>query len=648
MRKTKKNRSILVQEYLNINQEIDLSGVCLDQEIIIPGIVKKTKVAQYKKGITLAGEIVPFDEIGDIQSNIIAMMKEFHYTGMFDMEFNIVGDKIYFNEVNLRSGGPNFSYFMSGVNLPALFVKYVSGEDYTEDETKITKFYQNFIYETVAWEDYMHGFMSKKELNEHLNHSDIKLLYYENDPAPGDLFHRNMQLSLCKKQIKKSLKLVQSGKKKVKHGVKWRFRKVKALVLGYPQFKKQNKRQSDTLKPRAIVSGRNYCSILSMARALGQSGYEVEVLRVFQTKPSIFIKSLLAPDAYSKYVKAYHVCITNRKTTPIVNWLKKLADPDRKLLFVPVDDLVADIVDTHYEELKDLYYLPSVNNTAGELSRLMSKDVQKQLAKNAGLPVINSCMIHTEKKHFEIPDGVNYPCFIKPNISKNSSKGQMKICYNRNDLEKTLKKMAAKKDVDILVEDYVLIRREYSLLGLSTKTNVIAPGFFVAEKGGHKERRGVTLIGKTLPCSQYNELIEDLIAFIKTLNYEGLFDIDLIETIDGEIFFVELNLRFGASGYAITESGVNLPSMYADYMIFNKPINQNCKLEQTERLFISEKVLMEEYMNGYLSLADVKKYMDQADIYFVKNAQDMRPYKHFKKFYIAASLKRIYLKLKKN
>ena len=38
------NRSVLVQEFLEIDNEIDLSGVCLDQEIIIPAIIKKTNV----------------------------------------------------------------------------------------------------------------------------------------------------------------------------------------------------------------------------------------------------------------------------------------------------------------------------------------------------------------------------------------------------------------------------------------------------------------------------------------------------------------------------------------------------------------------------------------------------------------------------
>jgi D-alanine-D-alanine ligase-like ATP-grasp enzyme len=125
------DRCVLVQEFLQIDNEIDFSGVCLDQEIIIPAIIKKWNVAQYEKGVTLAGKIVPAEELGDLKDKIVQMLKAFHYVGMLDMELNVVGDKIYFNEVNLRSGGPNFAYFMSGVNLPALYVKEALGEKHT-------------------------------------------------------------------------------------------------------------------------------------------------------------------------------------------------------------------------------------------------------------------------------------------------------------------------------------------------------------------------------------------------------------------------------------------------------------------------------------------------------------------------------------
>ena len=254
-------------------------------------------------------------------------------------------------------------------------------------------------------------------------------------------------------------------------------------------------------------------------------------------------------------------------------------------------------------------------------------------------------MIRTENGEFEIPDTVTYPCFIKPNISKNSSKSKMKKCETEEELRQTLTEYSVKKDVEMLVEDFVEIGKEYSLLGLSTKDGAVGPGFFGAEQGGHKERRGVALIGKILPCEDYQPLIKNLIDFVASLKYEGLYDVDLIETVDGKMYFVELNMRFGASGYAVTQSGVNLPGMFADYVLMNKPIDFECKIDEAGKRFISEKVMIEEYMKSFLTKSEMKKAMESVDIHFVKNNKDMRPYRHFKKFYFIASVMRgIYAK----
>ena len=637
------NRSILVQEFLNIDNEIDLSGVCLDQEIIIPAIIKKTNVAQYEKGVTLAGRVVPFDEISEIKDNIIKMLQDFHYVGMFDMELNIVGDKIYFNEVNLRSGGPNYSYFMSGVNLPELVVKELLGEGHTAEEEKVEVYGKSFIYEKVAWEDYIHGFMTKKELNDTIANADIKLLYNEDDPEPAKLFIKQIKKTAFKKKTKRTIKRI---KKRIKKTLRKKLypplRTLKHVLLRYPQVKKKNKRNPNSEKPRVLVSGRNYCSNLCMARSLGEAGYEVEVLRIFQTRPKkTNVMKIMKPDAYSQYVKAYHVCVSRRRSKRIVNRLIKLADLERKMLLIPADDLVANIVDDHLEELREYYYLPNVDNIPGEINRLMSKDVQKELAKAAGLPVVNSCLIRTVKGEFEIPESVTYPCFIKPNISKNSSKSKMKKCESEEELRATLTEYSMKKDVEMLVEDFVEIGKEYSLLGVSTKEGAVGPGFFVAEQGGHKERRGVAMIGRILPCSEYQPLIDNLIKFVASLNYEGLYDVDLIETADGTMYFVELNMRFGASGYAVTQSGVNLPGMFADYMLMNKPIDMNCEIEKAGKTFISEKVMIEEYMKSFITKSEMKQFMDNVDVHFVKNDKDVRPYKHFSKFYSVASIMRM-------
>lgn len=639
------NRSILIQEYLEIENEIDFSGVCLDSEIIIPAIIKKTNVAQYEKGVTLSGVVVNFEELEQsLRESIIKMLKNMHYFGMFDFELSIVGDKIYFNEVNLRSGGPNFAYFESGVNLPALFVSEALGQGHTPEDEKLSQYGKSFIYEKIAWEDYINGFMTKKQLKACIKNSDITLLCNDDDPVPGKIFTKKIKKTAKRRKLRNAKRAVKKTIKKILYPV---LRPIKHNLLRYPQTKKENQRSAETEHPRILVSGRNYLSNLTMARSLGMAGYEVEILRIFQKKPkrSNFLKKL-RPDAYSKYIKGYFVCISNRRSKRIVRRLISLADPDRKMLLIPADDLVAHIADHYYDVLSEYYLMPNVNGIPDEIGRLMNKDVQKQLAIEAGLPVLKSCVIKTFNGEFEIPDSITYPCFIKPNVSRNSSKSRMRKCETREELFEALTAFSKKKDIEMLVEDYVEIGKEYSILGVSTKNGVNGPGFFVAEEGGQAEHRGVAVVGKLLPCEQEQALIDDVIKFISTLNFDGLYDVDLIETVDGKMYFVELNMRFGASGYAVTKAGINLPGMFADYMLKGKPIDLNCKLKETGQTFVSEKVLIEEYVKGRLSLGKFRHYMKNADIHFIADDDDKAAYRHFKLFYPVAVVMKVLIKIK--
>lgn len=646
LRKRFADRSVLVQEFLEIDNEIDINGVCLDQEVIIPAIIKKTNVGMHEKGVTLSGKVYPTEELGDLKEKIIDMLREFHYFGMFDMELNIVGDKIYFNEVNFRSGGPNFAYYMSGVNLPALFVKEAYGERHTPEDECVAEYGKSFVYEKVAWHDYMHGYMTKAEFHECISSADFTLLSNDDDPVPGELFTKQIKQEFQRAKVKSVKKFARRVKKKAlaparkaKNKTKGQFRKLKPFVLGFPQVKKENERSAETEHPRILVSGRNYLSNLTMAKALGRAGYEVEVLKIFQTKPKK--KSLLKklkPDAYSKYVKGYYECISFRKERRIVRKLIELADAERKMLLIPADDLIANIADKYLEELSEYYLLPNVNNTPGEIGRLMEKGVQKELAKAAGLPVVNSCVIRAYRGRFEIPETVTYPCFIKPNISKNSSKSRMRKCESREELEAALTEFSARKQIEMIVEDYVEIVRESSILGVSTKAGANGPGYFVAEEGGKEEHRGVALVGRVCPRGDRSELIQKMVDFVGSLGYEGLYDIDLIEDTEGTLYFVEVNMRFGASGYAFLECGVNIPAMFADYMFKNKPIDLDCQVEIVDKTFVSEKVLIEEYAKGRLEKEDMDRILKEVDIHFIEDEDDMRPYKHFKRYFPIAAL----------
>lgn len=402
-------------------------------------------------------------------------------------------------------------------------------------------------------------------------------------------------------------------------------------------------------KPIVLVAGRNASSNLCMARSLGLAGYEVEVLRIIETRPKFAnLMRLLEPEAHSKYVRKFHSCICGGDNGRIAQTLLSIAAPHGKMVLIPTCDMAASAADEYLQQLKDAFYLPNIGGKAGAINDLMRKDIQYELAKKAGLPVINTCVIRAKNGEFNIPDSVRYPCFIKPNISRNGLKSYMKRCDSEEELRGYLTAFSAGKEAEMLCQDYVDIGREYSILGLSAGGSVIGPGLFGADEGGHGGSKGVALTGSVVPCQQHRQLIDDILKFIGTLAFDGLFDVDLIETTDGHMYFVEMNMRYGASGWAITESGINLPAMYADYMVFHKSVDTDCRIRETGKKFVSEKVLLDEYARDLISMDQVRQFTDSADIHFIQNADDPKPYEHFRKFYLFGSVTRLLFQLKKS
>ena len=640
--------AVIVTEQLSADMQIQLSGVCLNDRIIIPAITKSVQIKNSDENIDedvleCIRKSAPFSDLGNLQEKIINMLRSLHYTGTFEMAFQCVGKDIYFSSMELSSGVTGYICLMCGVNLPEIFIKGLRNEQISDEETKILQYDKTYVNENTLKRMCLRKEITHKELKDYIKNADVFRYYDAEDPEPGKIFAKNNRKRAFQKTIKSSLK---GG---IKRNIFPILRPVKYAILQYPQMKKKNDRDPNSPKPRVIVSGRNYGSNLCIARAIGKAGYEVEVLRIFHRKPKKRnLLKMIKPEAYSKYVKAYHVCVYGGQSKRVVNKLIRLADPDHKMLIVPADDLVASIVDDYLKELSEYYVLPNVNNKAGEINRLMEKAVQKKLAREAGLPVINSCVIRTVDGEFEIPDSVSYPCFIKPNVSKNGAKTKMRKCDSEVELREALTELSEKKDVEMLVEDYIEIKREYSLLGVSTKKGAIGPGYFGAEEGGQNEHRGVAITGEILPCSIQQKLIDDLVRFIGSLNYDGLYDVDLIESESGKMYFVELNMRFGGSGYAITESGVNLPGMFADYMLLDKPIDKESKVEETGKRFVSEKVLLEEYIKSRMTMSRYKEIMEDVDIHFIKSDEDPQPFKHFKKFYLIAALMRVFYKIRES
>lgn len=393
-------------------------------------------------------------------------------------------------------------------------------------------------------------------------------------------------------------------------------------------------------RKRVLVTGRNYGNILTISRAFGEAGYDVVVLKVYKKKPNpLNLLNKIKCDHYSMYVKEYYECIANDNYEKIVDELIKINNKDEKILLMPVDDYLVYVVDSYLDKLSNHFYIPSINHEQGKINCLLNKNEQKELAIKYHLPVLQSNFIKIENQTYTIPENIIYPCFVKPNVSMKSTKSIMRKCENKEELEDMLSKISG--DVELLVEEYADIKQEYSLLGISTKEKTISPGLFKVIKGGNKERKGVTVIGEVIPTDTLKEVIEQCNEFVSRIGYEGIFDIDYIETKNGNVYFVEINFRPGASIHAFTKLGVNMPKMLADYYMHGIQISDNYNLDEYGKTFVSEKVLFEELVRGDVTYKMFNKYMNEVDIHFIKDDKDKEPYKHFKKFIIIALLMKI-------
>lgn len=369
-----------------------------------------------------------------------------------------------------------------------------------------------------------------------------------------------------------------------------------------------------------VVIGRNYTSRLGMIRALGMAGYGVIVIKTNGMPDSKDI------DAYSKYVNKY-LYAREPDRNALVKVLLSLQSDRNKTILIPVDDYAASTIDEYTDQLKDFFLFPNIEMKQGAVNQLMDKNYQKQIARNAGLNVAEGWIANSEEGKISIPEGIVYPVFPKPQISYRGSKNCMRRCDDKHQLETVLNHYAVNQlNCPILLEEYHEIINEYALLGFSDGNDVFFPAVIQMLESGKGPHHGVTLLGKVLDPYTFAGFLNLLKKLVRELHFKGLFDIDFYES-KGVFFFNELNLRFGASGYAITKSGINLPHLFICSLLGKSYTLQNNIID--ESVFVNEKVAYDDYNNGFISKSDYFEFIDRADITFIQSDVDADPYRVF-------------------
>ena len=394
------------------------------------------------------------------------------------------------------------------------------------------------------------------------------------------------------------------------------------------------------MRHKVVIIGHGYTSRLAVIRSVAQIGCDITVIVMTSYKRDGRTLNISKPiDCNSKYVNHVYYCHAKDEEGLIKILLSQYTDSQQKIVIIPDSDFSVAVIDKNQERLKGHFLFPHIHNKPGAVVEWMNKVKQKNLACEVGLNISSSCVIDVKEKHFKIPVGINYPCFTKPLATIKGGKRLFRRCDNEKELHSILDFAITLGDLQVLVEDYKHIDTEYALVGFSDGKEVVIPAVFQILEMAHGGHYGVACKGKVLPVRAFEDLINKFKEMLKRIGYVGLFDIDFYQS-KGTMYFSELNLRFGGSGYAVTHIGVNLPAMFVNY-ICGESIDDMNKEVVVTATYSNERMCLDDWYGGYITTAEFKHIIKDVDINFIYDYKDQKHWKAFCREYRIKYLKRL-------
>ena len=179
--------SVLVQEYLEIDTEYSISGICFGNQVFLPALLRKLRVSQAHKGTTVQGiiEKYPADEV--FFQKLLKMLASLDLYSIIDVEVFRCGEQIYFNEINIRTSAVCYGIVAGGVNIPGIFTDAMFKGTLDLKEYSI-QYGSIFLCDRAAWDDYNSEIISAKELKKLYSDSKYFIIRNTDDPKPESAF----------------------------------------------------------------------------------------------------------------------------------------------------------------------------------------------------------------------------------------------------------------------------------------------------------------------------------------------------------------------------------------------------------------------------------------------------------------------------
>ena len=291
----------------------------------------------------------------------------------------------------------------------------------------------------------------------------------------------------------------------------------------------------------AVVFGNDHTNSVGVIQSLGKAGYK-SIGLLFGGKSDFVISS--------KYTSGI---ITAKDPQACIDKLfANIPVSDLKIPIIACCDMSALTLERNKDRLKE--YFVFEHSTHYSLEYLAKKENQVRMATEAGFNVPKSWNLQDSK---EIPVDVCYPCLIKPLISCEGAKSDIRVCRTREELEQNLNSLEYTKNV--LLQQYIERDYEISILGCGLSSGKCIIPAVENKLTLYPKYVGLECLAniQSLEEGPIKASIENLIA---TTGYVGLFSVEMMHCKnDDKFYFTEINLRNDGAEALVTKYGANLP-----------------------------------------------------------------------------------------
>lgn len=386
---------------------------------------------------------------------------------------------------------------------------------------------------------------------------------------------------------------------------------------------------------KVIIIGGDHYNALGLARVFGINGIKPYGILVTSLKK--------ANDNFcyaSKFWQQTYFAFDEENALQILN--EKFKNLDEKPVLVPSSDGAAIAIDKNANNLQNHFVLPGFYKEYGKLALLMDKYNQNLWAAQNGLKVAQSVIVNLDGSEKEQIIGVNYTCIVKPVLSAEGEKSDIRKCNNEKELLEYLIFLSKKGYRRVLIQEFLTKDYEAELFGAILQNTDEIPYLL------SKHVREWPSIGGSV---SYHEFIDDevlhkkafaILKNIKKAGYRGNIDIELF-IIGDDIYLNEVNFRNSGDVYACFA-----PHVYYPYYSYLDMIGKRCdgsKFVHKEITYaMNETTDFRHVVYGTLSLFDWLSCYKQCQDFAIKFPGDMKPvrkrYFHYLKEFLKNCMNR--------